>query len=291
MIKSMTGYGKAEKVLPNKKLYIEIRTLNSKQIDINAKIPSIYKEVEMKIRNLLAAAFERGKIDIILYYELNENVNHTKINDNIVADYYQQLNSIALNLNIKLSDNVVETLLKMPDVLKTEKDEIDEKEKNLLFEALEEATEKVNEFRKQEGKYIINDVSERISNILQLLDTIPNFEEARIQTIKERIQSNITDFMSNDNMDKNRLEQEVIYYIEKMDITEEKVRLKNHCNYFDETIQKGGSLGKKLGFISQEIGREINTIGSKANNTDIQKLVIQMKDELEKIKEQLMNVL
>lgn len=287
----MTGFGKSECQLQDKKVYIEIKALNNKQVDINTKIPVIYKDKDVEIRNLLTRIFERGKIDFILYYELNEDISSSNINPAVVQSYYKQMSSIAKDLNIGLSNHILETIIRLPDALKNEKCELDDEEWNKLSVAINQAIDELDKFRIQEGKALEKDIRDRIFQINQMLSIIPSYEQERINKIKERINSNMKEFIPAENLDKNRFEQELLYYIEKLDITEEKVRLKNHCEYFLETIEKGGSIGKKLGFISQEIGREINTIGSKANHSEIQKIVVQMKDELEKIKEQLMNIL
>lgn len=291
MIKSMTGFGKAECVLKDKKVFIEIRTLNNKQIDVNAKLPQLYKNKEIDIRNRIIKQLLRGKLEVLIYYELNEGVNPSVINQSTVVEYYRQLSEIADGLNTKLSEQVLESILRLPDALQTERNEVDDEEWNTVISTLDKAINNVDKFREQEGAALQIDIERRVNTITDLLSQVPQYEGERTEKVRDRISANLKEFVQNDNVDKNRFEQEIIYYLERFDITEEKVRLKNHCKYFIETINSRISNGKKLGFISQEMGREINTIGSKANHTEIQRLVVQMKDELEKIKEQILNVL
>ena len=292
MLISMTGFGKATLELENKKVSIEIKSLNSKQLDINTRIPNLYKEKDLVLRNEIKNQLERGKVELSIFIESVGADKETKINKPIVEAYYQQLSDLSSELGIPMDhEPILQTIVKLPDALKTEHQELDEEEWNQIFDGFESALADLNSFRKQEGEALQVDIFERISNIEELLKEVPQFEENRIATVKTRINDNLNEFVEKQNVDKNRFEQEIIYYLEKLDITEEKVRLANHCKYFIETADNGNSIGKKLGFIAQEIGREINTLGSKANDSDIQKIVIQMKDELEKIKEQLLNVL
>lgn len=287
----MTGYGKAEYLLPDKKLTIEIRSLNSKQMDTNTRLPSLYKEKELEIRQLITSGLERGKVECSLYYELSENAASGIINEEVVKSYYQQLYKIAGELGLPTSPELLSTVMRMPDTIRTEKAEIKDEEWLLLKDALLRALDQVQEFRNQEGLSLDKDMRQRVKAIAEKLGQVANYEAARMEQIRERIGNNLGEFLKKDAVDENRFEQELIYYIEKLDISEEKVRLANHCNYFLETMEDADPAGKKLGFISQEMGREINTLGSKANHTEIQKLVVEMKDELERIKEQVLNVL
>lgn len=288
----MTGFGKATLELENKKVSIEIKSLNSKQLDINTRIPNLYKEKDLVLRNEIKNQLERGKVELSVFIESVGTDKETKINKPIVEAYYQQLTELSSELGIPMDkEPILQTIVKLPDALKTEHQELDEEEWNQIFAGFKSAVADLNSFRKQEGDALQVDIFERISNIEKLLEKVPQYESKRIETVKTRINDNLKEFVEKQNVDKNRFEQEIIYYLEKLDITEEKVRLANHCKYFIETANNGNSIGKKLGFIAQEIGREINTLGSKANDSDIQKIVIQMKDELEKIKEQLLNVL
>ena len=290
MILSMTGYGKAEGTIGNKKFSIELRSVNSKQFDLNVRMPGIYKEKEIPLRNKLSKQLGRGKIDISIYFDSNgEDVNHT-VNSNVVKSYYDQISTISEELNLG-SDDLLSTILRMPDAMKPERKELDENEWSEIMKLVDEAVVKFIDFRKQEGASLEGDFKLRIDNIEKYAAEVVPFEEERTQTVREKIEGHFEDYKERDTIDHNRMEQEMIYYLEKLDITEERVRLQNHLDYFRETLQHGSSQGKKLGFISQEIGREINTMGSKANHAEIQKLVVQMKDELEKIKEQLLNVL
>lgn len=288
----MTGFGKAILELENKKVSIEIKSLNSKQLDINTRIPNLYKEKDLILRNEIKHKLERGKVELSIYIESVGVDKETKINKPIVEGYYHQLEELSKELGIPMEkEPILQTIVKLPDALKVEHQELNEEEWAKIATSFSAAVNDLLSFRKQEGEALQVDIFGRIKNIETLLTEVPQFEENRINTIKNRINDNLNEFIEKQNVDKNRFEQEVIYYLEKLDITEEKVRLENHCKYFIETAKVGNSIGKKLGFIAQEIGREINTLGSKANDSDIQKIVIQMKDELEKIKEQLLNVL
>jgi uncharacterized protein (TIGR00255 family) len=289
MIKSMTGFGKATVELPGKKITVEVKSLNSKQLDASIKMPSAYKDKELEIRSEITKILERGKIDFYLNVEISGDQSNYTINKPLVIHYYNELKA--------LSEEIGETLellplaLKMPDVLKTLREDIDEDEWNHVLIAVDDALKQADNFRIEEGELLAKDFEFRIGLIRQYsIDVIP-FEKARIPLVRERLMRDIADLSDSSKFDPNRIEQELIYYIEKLDITEEKVRLAKHIDYFLATIKEDGSQGKKLGFITQELGREINTMGSKANDADIQKLVVMMKDELEKIKEQLMNIL
>ena len=287
----MTGYGKAECILPDKKLTIEIKSLNSKQMDTNTRLPALYKEKELEIRQLISSQLERGKVECSLYYELSEDAASGTINEAVVKSYYDQLYRISRELGLDASLELLSTVMRMPDTIRTEKPELEEKEWKLVKDALIQALTRVNEFRMQEGSAADSDLRLRVEGISERLSKLELYEEERIGQIRERIGNNLLTYMKKDEVDENRFEQELIFYIEKLDVSEEKVRLANHCKYFLETMEDKGPSGKKLGFISQEMGREINTLGSKANHTEIQRLVVEMKDELERIKEQILNVL
>jgi uncharacterized protein (TIGR00255 family) len=291
MIKSMTGFGKALSELPNKKIHIEIRALNSKHLDISTKLPYIYKEKELEIRKLLGKYLIRGKIDVSLFVEVLEEENVPVINKSVVANYYNQLKTIARELDIDQDEQLLRTIMRLPDVMTSERKELTEKEWQAVREALENASLEINKFRDQEGASLAADMIHQINVILELLQEVGKYEKTRVEKVEERIRENLETKTKAEDYDQNRFEQELIYYLEKLDISEEKVRLKNHCTYFLQTLKEAESVGKKLGFIAQEIGREINTLGSKANDINIQKRVVLMKDALEKIKEQVLNVL
>jgi len=287
----MTGYGKAECLLADKKLTIEVKSLNSKQLDTNTRLPSLYKEKEIDIRQLIASELERGKVECSFYYELSGDVAPGIINEPVVKFYYDQLYRISGELGLETSLELLSTVMRMPDTIRTEKAEMEEQEWEAVKASLNEALDHVNSFRIQEGLSLENDLRHRVDAISQKLSLVEPFEKERIEQIRERIEKNLDELGQKESVDENRFEQELIYYIEKLDISEEKVRLANHCKYFLETMEDQGPAGKKLGFISQEMGREINTLGSKANHKEIQKLVVEMKDELERIKEQVLNIL
>jgi len=287
----MTGYGKAECLLADKKLTIEIKSLNSKQLDVNTRLPSLYKEKEINIRQIIASELERGKVECSFYYELSGEAVSGTINEPVVKDYYQQLYKISGELGLQASIELLSTVMRMPDTIRTEKPELKETEWTLVEAALREALEQVNIFRKQEGESLDDDLRQRTDAIMRKLEEVELYEKERIDQVRERIGKHLEEFGLKESVDENRFEQELIYYIEKLDVSEEKVRLANHCKYFMETLEDSGPAGKKLGFISQEMGREINTLGSKANHKELQKLVVEMKDELERIKEQILNVL
>ena len=287
----MTGFGKAVGNVGNKKVTIEVRSLNSKQLDASVKLPGLYKEKELSIRKLLSQKLERGKIDLSLFYESLEDERNYSINRDTVKSYYKELKELSGELGDDSSPEFLSILMKMPDVFKTERAELDESEWEGIWKLINEAVEKLNQFRTDEGEILGKDLSERVAAISSLLSDVSQYEDERMNTVKERIFKSLEDFAGKENIDQNRFEQEVIYYLEKLDVSEEKVRLSGHCEYFIKTMGESKSQGKKLGFISQEMGREINTTGSKANHAEIQKLVVQMKDELEKIKEQILNAL
>ncbi|NLU38387.1 MAG: YicC family protein [Bacteroidales bacterium] len=291
MIKSMTGYGKAECELSTKKITIEIKSLNSKQLDINTRISGIYREKDIEIRKIISDRLERGKVDFNLYCEHLGAESSATINKPIVNNYYNQLIDIYHELNMEMTELALQTILRLPDSVKVEHEELDEQEWILIVSKINEAIDKLNMFREQEGKALESDILSHIDQIRQLKNLVDPYETERIDRIKTRLTDALNNLSVNGQSDPNRFEQELIFYLEKLDINEEKVRLENHCVYFYETIKEPIPSGKKLGFIAQEIGREINTMGSKANHSEIQKLVIVMKDELEKIKEQLLNIL
>lgn len=292
MIKSMTGFGKAEFEVGNKKVTLEIKSLNSKQLDINTRIPALYREKDIEIRKLISEYLIRGKIDMALYIEnLGEETN-AAVNESIVKGYFKQMKKINTELGIPISELTMQSILRLPDTVKMTYEQLDEAEWLAIREKLIEALKAVNVFREQEGDALEIDVRANIETILSLLKEVEPYEGQRIETVKSRIKDSMDELQLNGNFDKNRFEQELIYYLEKLDVNEEKVRLLNHCQYFIETLHETSiDSGKKLGFISQEIGREINTLGSKANESNIQKIVVQMKDNLERIKEQVLNVL
>ncbi len=285
MILSMTGYGKQSIQLPTKKITIELKSLNSKNLDINARIPQGYREKEIEFRKLLAERLVRGKVDFGMYVEITGEEATAEINEGVVKRYMEQLGKIADGDAIKL----LELALRMPDTLKTDKDELDEAEYLAIKTGLQQALEALLLFREEEGKVLNQEFKLRLKLLKELLQRVIEMDPERLENVREKLEKAVNDLQVE--VDTNRFEQELIYYLEKYDITEEKVRLKNHLNYFETTLDTKESNGKKLGFISQEIGREINTIGSKANFAPMQQLVVQMKDELEKIKEQLLNVL
>ncbi|MDE3742355.1 YicC/YloC family endoribonuclease [Maribacter polysaccharolyticus] len=285
MIQSMTGFGKHTIQLPAKKVTVELKSLNSKSLDLNARMPSAYRAKELELRKVIAKSLVRGKVDFGLYVEYTGDETSAQVNEGVVRQYMRQLKSIADGEDLKL----LEMALRLPDAMKTEREDIDEEEYKVIQSALKEALVEINNFRSEEGSVLEIDFLQRIKNLEALLEQVKAIDPERQATIRGRLEKAVSDLKTE--VDENRFEQELIYYLEKYDITEEKVRLANHLDYFSKTIKSSDSNGKKLGFISQEIGREINTIGSKANFAPLQKLVVQMKDELEKIKEQMLNVL
>lgn len=286
MIQSMTGFGKATLQLPNKKITVEIKSLNSKGLDLNVRMPSAYREMELGLRNQVAQCLERGKIDFSLFVEVTGEDTSSKINVSVVQAYINQLKNVIPDAD---STELMKMAVRMPDVLKTEREEIDENEWKKIQKVIEEALQNILKFRVSEGKSLENEFQLRIANIHQYMNEAVAHDSERIETVKSRLRAAIDELKVT--IDENRFEQELIYYLEKYDITEEKVRLGNHLNYFKETLNGSEANGRKLGFITQEMGREINTMGSKSNHTEMQKLVVMMKDELEKIKEQVLNVL
>ncbi|MBL85174.1 MAG: YicC family protein [Winogradskyella sp.] len=285
MIQSMTGYGKSVLQLPTKKISIELKSLNSKNLDVNARMPSMYRAKELDIRKLLAKHLVRGKVDFSLYVEITGEDTSSKINKTVVKEYIKQLKDVVDGDDVEL----LKMAVRLPDAVTTERDDIDEEEWLKIAEGINEAISKIVNYRKDEGAILKQDFTDRITTLKELLNQVIAMDPERIEGVRARLEKGIADIK--EKVDENRFEQELVYYIEKFDITEEKVRLDNHLDYFIKTLNSDDSNGKKLGFISQEIGREINTIGSKSNHAPMQKLVVQMKDELEKIKEQLLNVL
>jgi uncharacterized protein (TIGR00255 family) len=287
----MTGYGKAIAETPQKKITIEIKSLNSKQLDLNTKLPWLYKEKEPEIRNLISQRLDRGKIDFSIFCDMLDDEVVTVINKSAVRNYYNQFKEIAEDLKIDLDDQIFTAIMKLPDTMKTEKPEMSEDEWSVVKTQIIESVTMLDLYRIEEGLSIMSDLNKCIGKILSFLETVETFEAGRITKIREKLSAMLDENLGPDKVDKNRFEQEIIFYLEKYDINEEKVRLKTHCDYFIETVNTPSPNGKILNFIAQEIGREINTIGSKANDASIQKLVVMMKDELEKIKEQTLNVL
>ncbi|WP_375234586.1 YicC/YloC family endoribonuclease [Winogradskyella sp.] len=285
MIQSMTGYGKSVLQLPAKKITIELKSLNSKNLDLNARMPSMYRAKELDVRKLIAKHLVRGKIDFSLYVEITGEDSSSKINKTVVKDYIDQLKDVVNGDPTEL----LKMAVRLPDAITTERDEIDENEWSAIQAEINNAIDRIKTYRKDEGKTLKKDFENRIATLRDLLNQVIKMDPDRIDGVRTRLEKGIADIK--EKVDENRFEQELVYYIEKFDITEEKVRLDNHLDYFTSSLNSSDSNGKKLGFISQEIGREINTIGSKSNYAPMQKLVVQMKDELEKIKEQMLNAL
>ena len=286
MIQSMTGFGKASLQLPTKKITVEIKSLNSKGLDLNTRMPSVFREMELGLRNQISQRLERGKIDFSLYIEVTGEETTSKINVPIVKGYINQMKAVIPNAD---ETELMKMAVRMPDALKTERDEIDPNEWKQIQTVIDEALNNIATFRKDEGASLEKEFQLRIANIERLMNEAVSYDAERVETVKTKLRTALDELKVN--VDENRFEQELIFYLEKYDITEEKVRLENHLHYFIETIAGKEANGRKLGFITQEMGREINTMGSKSNHAQMQKLVVQMKDELEKIKEQVLNVL
>ncbi|HRM46727.1 MAG TPA: YicC family protein [Flavobacterium sp.] len=286
MIQSMTGFGKATLQLPTKKITVEVKSLNSKGLDLSVRMPSLYREMELGLRNQIALKLERGKVDFSIFIESTAELTSTKVNVPIVKAYIKQLREVYADAD---ETELMKMAVRMPDTMKIERDEIDENDWIQIQTVIEEALQNILNFRRDEGASLEKEFQLRIGNIRQYMTDALALDPERVQAIKDRLQTAISELKVN--VDENRFEQELIYYLEKLDITEEKVRLTNHLDYFLETINGTEANGRKLGFITQEMGREINTMGSKSNHAQMQKLVVQMKDELEKIKEQVLNVL
>ncbi len=291
MIISMTGFGREVLEYKNKKISIDVKSLNSKTTDINTRIPGYYKEKELEIRKLLSGQLKRGKIEFCMFVELNGNENVTQINEDVVSNYYSQLKDICDKNSIPMGNDLLSGIIKMPDVMQNKSEDLSDVEWDCVLQTAQKAIEDCKNYRITEGAELEKDVTTNIKSILSLLEEIPKFEAERITVVREKLRHVIDELGQGKKIDENRLEQEIVYYLEKLDVNEEKVRLKKHCEYFLETVKSDEPVGKILAFISQEIGREINTLGSKANHAEMQKVVVMMKDELEKIKEQLLNVL
>lgn len=290
MILSMTGFGKAVVEMNDKKITAEIKSLNSKQLDLTIRIPQQYRECELPLRSLVAAELERGKVDLAITVESNAGTSQSIINKSLAFEYKRQIEDVAQEIGVPEPEDWYSVLLRMPDIMKTEMPYMDDAEKEALNDAVSNAIKELVAFRTQEGNRLEQFFKEKIENIQQLLNEVPKYEQERIEKIRGRIVDAL-EKLKNEDYDKNRLEQEMIFYIEKLDITEEKLRLQNHLDYFLSTMETGHGQGKKLGFISQEMGREINTLGSKANHAELQRIVVRMKDQLEQIKEQVLNVM
>lgn len=287
----MTGYGKGVCELGDKVVTIEVKSLNSKQLDIYSRIPSIYREKDLDIRNIISQRLQRGKIEVNMVVEITDVNSNGKLNVSVIKEYYRQLKDIGSELGIDYNDSILQVIMRLPDALKTEKDELNPADWQKIENTLLAAIDAVDQFRLQEGKALKDDMLSKVILIEKSLENIEPFEQERVTSIKQRLHRGLNEVMDVEKIDTNRFEQELIYFLEKLDINEEKVRLKNHCSFFREVCNGKDSSGKKLGFIAQEMGREINTIGSKANHTEIQRYVVMMKDELEKIKEQSLNIL
>lgn len=291
MIQSMTGYGKSTAVYKNKKINVEIKSLNSKAMDLSTRIAPLYREKEMEIRSILSKTLERGKVDFCIWIEKDESQTASPINGAVLDNYYQQISTISQERQIPLPTDWFATLLRLPDVMnRVEVEELEDEEWEVALSTIHSALDKLTDFRQQEGAALQKKFTEKIENIAQLLKSIEPYEQVRTERIRQRL-TDALEAIPGIEYDKNRLEQEMIYYIEKLDINEEKQRLTNHLNYFMETMENGHGQGKKLGFIAQEMGREINTTGSKSNLAEMQNIVVMMKDELEQIKEQVLNVM
>lgn len=286
----MTGFGKATAELPQRNVTVEIKSLNSKQMDLSVRLPNLYKENEIALRNLVTTKLNRGKVDLLIYIENTGADANNQINQNIVEIYYKQIKESCQRLGIEMPTDWFQIFIRMPEVLKYEVQEIDESEWNEVLKTINKAMEQLTDFRIQEGAMLEKLFQEKIKNISNLLTEIEGYESERLANIKSRIEDSLSK-LDGVEYDRNRFEQEMIYYIEKLDINEEKNRLANHLSYFLETLKTGKGQGKKLGFIAQEIGREVNTMGSKSNHVEMQQIVVKMKDELEQIKEQVLNVL
>ena len=290
MVKSMTGFGKGEAALQNKKITVEIRSLNSKQLDLGLRLPAVYRQSEYEIRNIIARTIQRGKVDVFVTVESQAVETPARINKEVFREYLHQMTDTLAFAGIAADyDAIVPVIMRLPEVISTETESISDEEHAALIAATEAAAARLDAFRMQEGAILIADLLGRVDRIESYKEEVVPFEKARTETIKARILDNLEKLQAD--VDRNRLEQEMIFYLEKLDITEEKVRLANHCRYFREVAAGEEGAGRKLGFIAQEMGREINTMGSKANESNIQILVVKMKDELEKIKEQVLNIL
>lgn len=290
MIYSMTGYGRVQKQIGDRIITVEIRSLNSKGIDLNVKVPQQYREKELEVRSLITAALERGKVDAFINLQSSGDAAY-EVNTEVLKKYYGQVKKFYDEIGQPIDAQALAGLFRFPEAISSQNAELDENEWKQVEALVTEACEKLKEFREQEGKKLEHDITAQVNNIVSNLEAVKVYEPERMKTVKERLQKNLAELQTKENFDKNRFEQELIYYLEKLDINEEKVRLKAHCEYFMKTMSSEPSPGRKLGFIGQEMGREINTLGSKCNHAEIQKLVVKMKDDLEKIKEQCLNIL
>ncbi len=288
---SMTGFGRATGEYNGKLFTVELKALNSKTLDLNLRIPSFYREKEAEIRNKLSEKLTRGKIDFMMFVELSSTNNKTSINKDIFISYYKQLKELYLQLGETINNETIVSITRFPDIFESQHEDLDSDEWSIIVQIIDNSIEEFLSFRKTEGESLRKDLTNKIKNIYQLCERIIPFEAQRKESVRQRLLKSLSELSEPEKFDPNRFEQELFYYIEKQDINEEKVRLKQHLDYFSETLDSGGDIGRKLGFIAQEIGREINTLGAKANHIEIQKLVVLMKDELEQIKEQLLNVL
>lgn len=291
MLRSMTGYGKARVETDDLKLSIEIKTVNSKQMDMNCRLPYDYNEKEPEIRSIAGHYIQRGKVYLGITRESTGEESSRTLNQKLALRYFNEMKTLTQNMGLDKEPDYLQALMRMPDVYVLEEQELDEEEWLLVKDTLNKALKTLDEFREQEGKILEEDFEMRIVRIKEYLEKLKTHEEERLKLVKEKFDKELADFLENKSIDETRYEQEIVYYLDKLDITEEKVRLKQHCDYFLETMNANAANGKKLNFIAQEMGREINTTGSKANHAEIQKIVVEMKDELEKIKEQLANIL
>ena len=291
MLHSMTGYGKAECDLSKMVYSIEIKSLNSKQLDIIIKIPHLLKDKELEIRNMIGQELQRGKVDLGIYQEVKPDATGHSVNRKVVKEYIQQLNDVAGDMGMDPTERFIQVAMRLPDAIRSEKENLGEGDWKQLAKSIRTALQELIRFRKQEGRALDQDIRLRVKNILQKLSEVTPLEKDRIKNVRARIKSSLDELGQENTTDPGRFEQEMIFYLEKQDITEEQVRLRNHCEFFLESMESDEAIGKKLGFISQEMGREINTLGSKAYESGIQRLVVEMKDELEKVKEQVLNVL
>ncbi|MBR4498252.1 MAG: YicC family protein [Bacteroidales bacterium] len=291
MIQSMTGFGRAVAELPGKNVVVEVKSLNSKQLDLNSRVASIYRDKDLEIRNYISSQLVRGKIDVLVYLEAKEGVTERTLQESLVKTYYEKISNLANELHAE-NFSPMDAVMRLPDVWSTDNQQLaDESEWKSVMAAVVEATKRIATYRANEGEALDRDLRANIQTIKDLLASIETYEKARVPSIRERIEQSLREFIDSDKIDKNRLEQEMIFYLEKLDINEEKVRLAQHCKYFLDTMDSDEFAGKKLNFIAQEMGREINTMGSKSNDADMQRIVVHMKDNLEKIKEQVLNVL
>ncbi len=291
MTQSMTGYHKLSFDYAEKTIHIEIKTLNSKHLDINTRVPSIYKEKELAIRELIHKYLIRGKVEFSIFVDMCGSTQASTINQDLFLSYYKQLQDIAKKTDLDLKHDAFSVISRFPDIMRQERQEIEDDEWNTILSQTKACIDQVVQYRIDEGVSLKKDVLQSVNHIIELVEKVEPFEKSRIQEVKTRLMNNLEKLADTPEIDANRFEQELIYYLEKLDINEEKVRLRNHCAYFQDTIKLDIPVGKKLGFIAQEMGREINTMGAKANQVDIQKIVVEMKDELEKVKEQLLNIL